>query len=115
MGSVREIKLSQYRQALLAVEAIDPSEPRRATFAAQQDIKTPVAEPAALVRQLAQPVPQGGIRWTARAIPHALAIRADDAAGPPLRDAELLLEARYARALVDGPHHFFPSSSFSIA
>lgn len=43
-----------HRQALLAVEAIDPSEPRRATFPAQQDMKPPVAEPTALVRQLAQ-------------------------------------------------------------
>jgi len=70
-------------QAFLAVEPIDPVNPRGLALAAQQHEKPPVAEPTTFVGQFAQPIAQHHFRRTLRFVADHLAIRAGTPARPP--------------------------------
>jgi len=104
-----------HRQSFLAVEPIDTVDPRRLTLAAQQNEQAPVTEPPALVGQVPQPTAQHCVRRALRSIADHRAIRADDVAGPPFRQAMLCPKIRNGFALPGGPYHFFETRSFIAA
>ena len=89
--------------------------PGRLALPPQQDEQPAIAEPAALIGQLAQPGAQLRVRRPARAVADHLPIRADDRTGPPLRQAHHGLQMRDRVALGGGPYHFFDRSSRSAA
>src|SRR3546814_20533918 len=72
-----------------------------------------ITEPAALLRQLAQLLPNIGIVTTLRPVAHALPIGPCDTARPPLAHPMASLEMGDRFPLNGGRHHFFVSKSFS--
>src|SRR3546814_17568988 len=80
---------------------------------AQQDMQASITEPAALLRQLAQLLPNIGIVTTLRPVAHALPIGPCDTARPPLAHPMASLEMGDRFPLNGGRHHFFVSRSFT--
>src|SRR3546814_7625747 len=74
---------------------------------AQQDMQASITEPAALLRQLAQLLPNIGIVTTLRPVAHALPIGPCDTARPPLAHPMASLEMGDRFPLNGGRHHFF--------
>src|ERR1700722_5553656 len=103
------------RQAFFAIEPVDAVDPGRFAVLAQQDEQASIAEAPPCVGEIAQLRPKLGVRGPARAVTDHLAIRPDDRAGPPFRQAHHGLQMRDAFALGDGPYHFFDRSSRSAA
>ena len=66
-----------------------------------------IAEPPALLRQLAQPRPERGVVGPPAAIADRAPVRGDDAARPPLAHLEARLEMRDRLPPGGGRYHFF--------
>src|SRR3546814_11724169 len=77
-----------------------------------QDMQASITEPAALLRQLAQLLPNIGIVTTLRPVAHALPIGPCDTARPPLAHpmASLAMGDRFP--LNGGRHHFSVGRTF---
>jgi hypothetical protein len=82
---------------------------------AQQHEEPTITEAPAGVGKLAQSAAKLGVRRSARLVADHLAVGADDAAGPTLRQIHHGLQVRDGFALGGGPYHFFDRSSRSAA
>ena len=102
-------------KAFLTVQPIDPVQPGRLAQLPQQHEQPAVTEPPASIGKLAQLAAQFCVRRPARLVADHLAVSADDAAGPPLRQTHDGLQVRDSFALGDGPYHFFDRSSRNAA
>src|SRR5690606_34314919 len=72
------------RQPFLAIEPLGLLAVDHHPLPAQQDMQTAIAEPAALVGQLAQLLAKRSVIVPRGTVTHALAIGIDDTARPPL-------------------------------
>src|SRR5580693_1556924 len=102
-------------QPLLAVEALHSLFIDHLAFSPQQHMQATVAEPPPLLSQCFQPFPQCAIVRSQRAITHAGAVAPDHPAGPPLAHLDGVTQISRGLPSCGGPHHFFPSRSFSAA
>jgi hypothetical protein len=80
------------RQSLLTVKALGLLAVDHHALPAQQDMQATIAEPASLVRQLAQLLAKLGIASPLGAISHALTVGSDHMARPPLAHPVTILE-----------------------
>src|SRR5262245_4414225 len=85
------------------------------TFAPQHHEKTPVTEPAALLRNRLHPLSNLAIVGTAGFVANCHAATADGFTRPPFTHPEGILQASDSFPLGRGRHHFFPTRSFSAA
>jgi hypothetical protein len=76
------------RETLVAIDSEQALVVHQEAFPSQQDVKAPVAEASALMRQGTQPLPQSCVVWPARMIPHRHPLAADNGARPPLAHVE---------------------------
>ncbi len=74
-----------------------------------------VAEPPALLRQLAQPGAQGSVVGAPGAVADHAPVRRKEGARPPLAHLEARPQVRDRLPPGGGRHHFFASRSFSPA
>jgi hypothetical protein len=88
-------------QPFFPVYAIDPVDPGRLSFAAQQDEQPPVAEAPPPAGEIAQLLPQLQLGRPPRPVADRGAIGGDDGAGPTLRQAHRGLQMRDGFALAD--------------
>ena len=86
----------------------------RKALPSQQDMQAAVTEPAALMRQGPQPLPQFRIVRPARPIPHRHAHTANGPARPPLAHVERGTQVSDSLSLGSGRHHF-SQQTFSAA
>src|SRR5690606_7905479 len=103
------------RQAVLLVATLGLLAVDHHALPAQQDMQTPIAEPAPPGSQLAQLLSQFGIVGPRRAVAHALAIGIDDTARPPLAHPVTDPEMSHSFPLGGGRQNFFARRSFSAA
>src|SRR3546814_5835419 len=79
-------------QSLLSIQTLGLLPVDHHALPAQQDVQASITEPAALLRQLAQLLPNIGIVTTLRPVAHALPIGPCDTARPPLAHPMASLE-----------------------
>src|SRR5262249_47823442 len=100
---------------LLAVKPLYSLPVDGMAFAPQQHVQPPVTKPPPLLGQGFQPLAQYPVIRPHALVAHARPVTADHPAGPPLAHLEDLAQIRHGLPSRGGPHHFFPSRSFSAA
>jgi hypothetical protein len=85
------------------------------TLAPQHHEKTPVAEPASLLRDRLYPLANLVVVGTAGLVANRHAAAADGFIRPPFAHPEGILQAGDSFPLSRGRHHFFPTRSFRAA
>ena len=103
-NSATTVPSSSDRQLLLAVEPLGLLAVDHHALPPQQDMQPAIAEPAALLRQLAQLRPKIGVIIPLRPVAHALPISADDTTRPPLAHPQDRLEPSDRLSLGSGRH-----------
>jgi hypothetical protein len=93
---------------------VDTIDARGLALPSQQDEQPSIAEPS-FVRQITQSSTQFCVRRPTGTVANHFAVRSDDMAGPPFRQAHHGLKVRNAVAPGGGPSHFFDKSSRSAA
>ncbi len=94
-----------HRQLLLAIEPLNALAVDGVALPLQQDVQSPIAEAATLVRQLVQPSAQDSVIATRPFVTHARPIDADHPARPPLAHLEGRGEIRHSLPSRCGRHH----------
>src|ERR1700712_2366936 len=103
------------RQLLFAIKPLRLLPVDHHALPPQQDMQPAIAEPPALLRELAQLRPKIGIIIPLRSVAHALPISADNTTRPPLAHPQDRLETSDRLSLSSGRHQFFARRSFRPA
>ena len=104
-----------YGQAFLAAQPLRLLAVDRQPLAPQKDVQSAIAEPAALMRQFAQPLPQCAVVIPSRAVANDRPICPDNLTRPPLANSKQGLKMCDRFTLCNGRYHFFDSRSFRPA
>jgi len=102
------------RQPLLPVEPLRLLAINGDAVPPQQDVQSPVAEPAPLAGQLAEPRPQILVPLATRSVAHARPVGPDHGAGAPLAHPEPSPQPRDRLPPGGRAHHFSDGRSFPI-
>ncbi len=105
----------RHLEPLGAIQPVHPFVVERSTLAAQQDRQAAITKARPLGRQRTQPLPHRVVLWPPDSVARSRTRQVDQATGPPLREAVLLLEIGDSFAPGSGPYPFFATTSLSAA